>query len=518
MGCSNSNVRKVNHPDIPVEERIIQAGERLLYFNKVKIETTLDLIETISFPIETSHLESLYDLFKVKPESPTGVFLRNTVNKKLISTKQLRYLAILLSECPSESKLPLILCSDKNLFISCVSELFHLAIEVIPTHMENIESSVGMYIDQIRHVGDKFIQQLNLMTLDEIKQKIMETEISSREIRIKMFELNKQDMFNDSLDVKLAKVNLKYEEKVQEESQDSMDKAVEGEVIEFNLDLQSANIELSQNLSKDCRNDLSADDKNVAKDESGKVNANDETNLELKSFLDKIPDENIVDFNLSEDSPDLLLSRDSLISPSKLESNANEDVPTLNLKIEPAVNEEIPDVSEKHERVEERKKSVVDMYLERAKNPSKSSETLEKHTGSKIPVKPISKILTNIKSVEALSNPSKVSTHPASRIIGLKESTVHSPRLNAPIELDPSLSESSLLRSKIKKISEPKHQDHPHIPQAENPDHPSHIPKKDSKISSIKDPHSSHDPENPDNHAPLIRKESKIGTIKSKKQ
>lgn len=481
MGCTNSNVRKLNHPEIPVEERIIQAAERLLIFNKVKLEVILGQIDSISYPIESSNLQALYETFKIAPDSPTGTFLKNTVAKKMIGTKQLRYLAILLSENTPESKLPLILCTDKTLFIASISELFHLAIEVIPKNLQSVDSSICMYIDQIQPISHIFISQLSSLSLEEIKEKLKETEISSREIRIKMLVLSKQTEFKDNLDSKFAKFSEKFDDKVQVYS--DSEESVQSKNFKENSESLGQKSSVNQEFLK---TDL--EDKPSLESETRKINQTDETNLELKSFLDKIPDrqenEHFVDFNLSDDSIGKTFDEVSLASPLKpdhiMELDAQEP------KEEPI-------------RAEEKKRSVVDLYIERARNSLNSEKSPESQPNSKIPVKRNSQILTKLKVAEAFAQPSKVTIPQASHILGLKQSALHRTKINEPVELDPSLSESSILRSKTQKILEP-------------------TPiKKDSKILMKKEPNPPHESEIPDSQDQLKRRDSKIGSIKSKK-
>ncbi|OMJ73486.1 hypothetical protein SteCoe_27819 [Stentor coeruleus] len=187
MGCCTSNIRNLGNSELPVEEREIQLAEKKLMFSHKKLDELMMQTHKIDFNFDILHLSNLCDLYKVLPNSPTGKFFENLLRKKCLDNVQLRYLFILLCEITDVPKKTYVLSDDKRSCLAAVQELLNTALEVIPNNLEGLGPGVFKYITSLKAVADAYITELSKLSLNEIKRKICESEISAKELRIKMF-------------------------------------------------------------------------------------------------------------------------------------------------------------------------------------------------------------------------------------------------------------------------------------------------------------------------------------------
>lgn len=189
MGCCSSNIQKPLHsdlPELPVEEREIQVAESKLAFSHRNLKELLGLIQIIDFPLDIGHFASLCDLYNIKQHSPSGRFFYNLIQKKALDRYQLRSLFLLLCEGSSDSKADQILCEDKKSCLFTMQELLNTSIEVIPNNLENIDTGIFNYTKQLKTTSEIYMEEMSKLPLDDIKRKITEIEITSKELRIKM--------------------------------------------------------------------------------------------------------------------------------------------------------------------------------------------------------------------------------------------------------------------------------------------------------------------------------------------
>lgn len=205
MGCCGSNTSKLSYPEILPEERTIEAQEKLLVFSQRKLVDLLYLIEKIDYKLDIYHFSHLCYHFKVQPSSPTEYFLSNLIKKGLLDSHLLRNISILLSEADSNTKVSLIFSHDKKIFINNIKNLLMTAIEVIPNNIENVESCVIKYSQNLRMVAEKYINELHRINIVDIMAQVENNNISSKDLRIKMhYDMKNSDIQNFENNVPLS--------------------------------------------------------------------------------------------------------------------------------------------------------------------------------------------------------------------------------------------------------------------------------------------------------------------------
>lgn len=457
MGCCNSNLRKTNHIDIPVEERMIEASERSLLFNNKKVEDLLGLIESISFNLDFANFQSLCSHFGVQPLSSSGVFFRNLIQNKLLSTRMLRHLAIILSGLKSIDKVPLIFSLDKKIFLNSIQDLLFLAIEVVPNNLEGLEKSALLYAGSLKPVVEEYLKELRRLSIEDIKEKVEELEISSKDLRIKMYFDLQNLRASSSLDAKFEGF-----QKINEESEVKVEK--KEDFIEENIEKTENKAENFQEVEEKGENfEEKSENFEVIKEKSEEIEEKVEKIEETSktenpkdsesSYIEKIP----------ESSENLSLGDDSFIIPITLSSHEKlqdllEDPKPEDLLVDPT-----PEVYPPSE-------NPSDKYLEEQKhseNPQKiltNPESEEKKIESKIPVRKSSGLAAKLKATQAFIRSSTLGSNEVVSgdiKIGLSSSqknitfdkikkgfkTHEEVSFNSAISLEPSLSESSLLRS-----------------------------------------------------------------------
>lgn len=410
MGCCTSNIRNLGNSELPVEEREIQMAEKKLIFSHKKLDELMMQTHKIDFPFDISHLSNLCDLYKVLPNSPTGKFFENLLRNKSLDNVQLRYLFILLCEISDVPKKTYVVSDDKRSCLAAVQELLSTALEIIPYNLEGLGPGVLKYVGSLKTVANVYMAELSKLSLNEVKKKICESEISSKELRLKMFfglrnldnkseseganigfeeigykkvgrnieeleksedlsvndqnlvEIGEKDRIEESKDVKVEENDCVVEEKGQnfeekanldenavkeiEESAENVVKEIEkndesveivNPVEEKDIEKSDVEVKIETKNIREIENENektegvaisgnSAEDENLLTEE--KAQENKETiksqpkpeslaivsNPQPKS-PSKIPDDNIIDFSISNDSMSLSLNEDSLLSP-----------------------------------------------------------------------------------------------------------------------------------------------------------------------------------------------------------
>lgn len=500
MGCCNSNLHKSNHIEILVEERLIEAAEKQLFFTNKKVEDLLSSIEAIDFSLDHSNFPTLCNHFHIQSSSPSGVFLHNLIQQKLLTVRVLRHLSIILSGLKSFDKFSLIFSLDKKVFLNTIQEILRLSIEVIPNNLENLEKSALAYVESLKPVAEEYIKELRRLSIEEIKDKIHELDINSKDLRIKMYFDLQNLKRTELLDSKLVNLGHQYSEMVYEKSvKDKIceEKNYEGieegkvdvgefldekngeetgkneefeEKIEENAEnLEEKVEEIEENDKKSDENDKKIEvnyekiEENYEKIEglennSDKTKENHKETEESHQKEPKIPTDSDSSYiKKIPESPDhLSLTEDSLIMPISDQSQEKIQIPIEENLLEDPKSEET-DLND-----------PVPIPVS-TNSPKKEENKVE----SKIPIRKSSGLAAKLKATQALIRSSTLGEKDSNEIkIGLSNShkniafdkikkgikTGYSKEefsVSSPILVDPDLAESSLLRSAQGKINSP---------------------------------------------------------------
>ena len=144
-------------------------------------------IMSIDFPLDTEHLPRLLSTLKVPQAGPSALFLENLAAKKLLSFTMLRNLAILMSGQENSSKYLLIVSEDKKQCISNISDVIHVATEIIPSNLEIQDQHIVTYVENLRLGAEEYLRKLRVMPLVTIKEGLGRMEINSVEIRNNLY-------------------------------------------------------------------------------------------------------------------------------------------------------------------------------------------------------------------------------------------------------------------------------------------------------------------------------------------
>ena len=212
MGCCNSNIRKQNHSDILIEERLIQGAERQLFFSSRQFTDILKLIETMH-QISENDISSICDTFGVSLSSPSGSFLQSLSSKGHLSLGMLRSLAILLCPNDSKNKTNQVMSYSKNNLIDSIKDLITISIDIIPSNLENLEKFALIYTKNLKLISHEYVKELDSLTLEQIQELLKDFVISSNDIRIKMFSQIKNSNLIDGFADKLDNFRLDTERK-----------------------------------------------------------------------------------------------------------------------------------------------------------------------------------------------------------------------------------------------------------------------------------------------------------------
>jgi hypothetical protein len=240
MGCCNSNIRKQNYSEVLVEERVIQTGERQLFFSSRQFSEVLKVIETLPH-VNLENFVMLCESFSVQVTSPSGAFLLGLTEKGMISSGMLKNLAVLLCPNDPKGKISQVMSHSKDNLIESIKDLIHISIDVIPNNLENLEKSALLYSNSLKSVSKEYVKELETLTLSQIQELLKDFAISSKDIRIKMYNEMKNSNFNDGLGDKLDRFRAETEEKEEvREREDS-------------LNFKSADLSVRfENIEKNC--------------------------------------------------------------------------------------------------------------------------------------------------------------------------------------------------------------------------------------------------------------------------
>jgi hypothetical protein len=426
----------------------------------------------------------------------------------------LKLITILVCEAEGSVKLPLITSNDKELFLSTITDLVRISFEVIPQNLQNVDTSSLLYADGLKNAAQDFLDQLKHLELSKIKKTIEETEVSSKEIRYKLMLESKKSDYLKKIDLK----NDYFKKKESEEHIETLPQVFEDKLQDSNEKenhLDSKNQEKSENPELLCEK--------IQENNSPVEKNPDETGLDLKSFLEKIPNDHQVDFTFSEESHSIVINEESVNLSKKEEKKSPED--PCKEKINDSV--KTPEPEDPPRRL-----SAVELYIQKCRETKKNPENDEK-SDSKIPYK--SNIMTRIKSVTAISRSEGRSNTENSKTTQIKSpKSTHPSKLLSPKELENhsasrgelNLADSELLRSRVSKKSdgkilvsdmkkEEKHERQVSFEEKKGKtEEHKQEEKKESKIGGIKE--KSHQDEH-DLKLSVGKKDSKIGTIKNKK-
>jgi hypothetical protein len=92
-----------------------------------------------------------------------------------------------LCEVSSIPKIELFESTDKKVFIGNIEKLLNTSIDVIPKHLPGIDGAALGYTESLKTVAKNYVQELRKLSIREIKEKIKQIQITSKEIRVKMF-------------------------------------------------------------------------------------------------------------------------------------------------------------------------------------------------------------------------------------------------------------------------------------------------------------------------------------------
>lgn len=215
MGCCNSNIRQPRYTDIPVEERMIQTGERQLFFNSRSLTDLQSTIESLSNDDLTS-LESICTAFKVQTNSSSGLFLANLQKNNYLNKSLLNSVSILLSQGDDKKKLSLVYSRSHSFLIETINDLINIAIDIIPKHLDGLEMSALLYAKSLAPIAKQFVSFLSELNVNEIQRQLEIISVSSKEIRMKMFVELENSKGNSILDAKLDRFADKDESKIEE--------------------------------------------------------------------------------------------------------------------------------------------------------------------------------------------------------------------------------------------------------------------------------------------------------------
>ena len=221
MGCCNSNIRKQNYSDILVEERVIQGGERQLFFSSSQFTEILKLTETLHHT-PSDDISLICDTFGVSQSSPSGAFLQNLSSKGQLSVRMLRSLAVLLCPNDSKNKTTQVMSYSKDNLIDSIKDLIAISIDIIPNNLENLEKSALLYANSLKVISHEYVRELDSMTFTQIQEILKDFVISSKDIRIKMFNEMKNSNLGDSFADKLDNFRADTEGKEDDDKEESL--------------------------------------------------------------------------------------------------------------------------------------------------------------------------------------------------------------------------------------------------------------------------------------------------------
>ena len=495
MGCNNSNLRRPSTTNITAEERILQSHERNLCFSNRKLEDLLSLIESISFPLDQSNFSALCEVFKIPPSSPSSHFFHNLLEKKQLTSRVLRHLTILLSESRKIDKMSLISSLDKKSFLSIISDLLHLSIEVIPQNIENIDRSVLIYTQSLKPIADDYMNELKKLSVEEIQLRIQQLLIFSRELRYKMYvDLlhskmtegfdSKLDTFHAHSDEKFqvgAEVNdfhekIEEEVKVVEKNHEIETEIKDERVLEDLLTADSNKLHEKEVKNEDKNDDDNDSSESISSEAVQEVveEKSESENTEFIKVTDEIDNKEV---EVEDKIPDLSEEGNLVDESLLLPLNDSEIKTTLSLDLileDPKPEPELVDELKAEAKVDHEfdtnllcdlKPVTVEAHLQEEMKTDDSSlnKSNDSETKSKIPMRMSSGLASKLKLVQpfmrsstmgkepgpsniniALSSSQKVMTFTKSKLSG---DTISA---HAAIPLESSLSESSLLRSSLK--------------------------------------------------------------------
>lgn len=221
MGCCNSNIRKQNYSEILVEERVIQGGERQLFFSSRPFTEILKLIESLH-QISSDDISSICETFGVALSSPSGSFLQNLSSKGQLSAGMLRSLAILLCPNDSKNKTSQVMSYSKDNLIDSIKDLIAISIDIIPENLENLEKSALLYANSLKSISHEYVRELDSLSFSQIQEILKDFVISSKDIRIKMFNEMKNSNLSDSFADKLDHFRADTEGKEEDDKEESL--------------------------------------------------------------------------------------------------------------------------------------------------------------------------------------------------------------------------------------------------------------------------------------------------------
>lgn len=502
MGCNNSNLRRPSTTNITAEERILQSHERNLFFSNKKLEDLLSSIESISFPLDQSNFPALCEVFKIPPSSPSGHFFHNLLEKKQLTSRVLRHLTILLSESRKLDKMSLISSLDKKSFLSIISDLLHLSIEVIPQNIENIDRSVIIYTQSLKPIADDYMNELKKLSVEEIESRIQQLLIFSRELRYKMYVDLLHSKMTDGFDSKLDTFHVNSDEKLKVDAElDDFHEKIEEEVkvIEKNQELETeikVEVVLEDLLTadsnkvhekelksedKDDENESSESISSEAAQEVVEVEVEEKSQSENNEFI-KVAEEvdekkAEVEDKIPEVSEEANLVDESLLLPlndSDIKTTLSSDLILEDPKPEPEPVEEgkaegkVVDEFDTKLLGDPKPETVEEHFPEEMKSEDSSlNKSNDSETKSKIPMRMSSGLASKLKLVQPFIRSSTMGKEPGPSNINIALSSSHkvltfsksklsgdAVSAHSAIPLESSLSESSLLRSSLKPKSE----------------------------------------------------------------
>ena len=188
MGCCTSEERKREYIEITSEEKQISYSEELLVFSRSKLKSLLCSIEAINFPLTKENISNLCYIFHSPTSGASATFFRRLESNNLLTIDNLNSLSILLSLSKNLSKQNMLYADSKEKFISNISKIVDIAVDILPMHLEGQNESISKYSLKVKAVSEEFKRELRELNIREIGEKLQRMIINSSEIRTKFYQ------------------------------------------------------------------------------------------------------------------------------------------------------------------------------------------------------------------------------------------------------------------------------------------------------------------------------------------